>query len=248
MTKVVFITDDGYVDYTLISMKSVIAHTRAPLEVVVVYDGHSDDVKRKLAIDDCVTVLECDGTRSSGLPGRRHISRSMYIKFDLPNIIGDDACLYLDGDTIVVGDISELLVTDVGDNAAMVVKDFGEAYTFKPRFGTQGNTFNCGVMLMNLAWMRKNDMTRILYDARYAMTCGDLSDQEVYNKLLEGKVGFLPVRFNLSMDKITNEKSATYKDVSRFNTLYGTEYKSIDELLSDGVIYHFHGDKKNHIQ
>lgn len=97
-------------------------------------------------------------------------------------ILKEDKVIYLDVDTIVTGDISELWNTDVVDNYIAAVPEHDEYY-------------NSGVMLMNLDYMRKHNsseaLSKFLNSRMYTYP-----DQEAINHVFKGKIKMLPGKFN----------------------------------------------------
>ena len=242
---IAYITDDNYVGYTLFSLKSLLKHVKDDINIYIICNSVSEANKRKLEIDGRINLIDYNGKDAKRFPGRRYLTNTMFIKFELPNILNVDTCLYLDGDTIVVKDISELLDFDVSDNIAAVVKDFGEAYIWMPMNATKrGLTFNCGVMLFNLKKMREENYTERLYSKRSSMTSSGISDQEVFNFVFIDNVSYLSPKFNVSMDKIKYDEHKEFRDIELYNKLHNTKYPNIDVLLNDAAILHFHGDKK----
>jgi predicted porin len=41
-----------------------------------------------------------------------------------------------------------------------------------------------------------------------------------------------------------NSHPEVYANIDVYNQVYGTEYRNMDELIDQSVIWHFHGDKK----
>ena len=242
---IAYITDGNYVEYTFLSLKSLLKYVKDDVNIYVICNSVSDVNKRKLEIDDRIKLIDYSGKDAKRFPGRRYLTNTMFIKFELPNILNVDTCLYLDGDTIMVNDISELLNFDVSDSVAAVVKDFGEAYIWTPlNAAKRGLTFNCGVMLLNLKKMREENYTERLYSKRSLMTSGGISDQEVFNFVFIDDVSYLPPKFNVSMDKIKSDEHKEFRNIELYNKLYETKYSNIDAFLNDAAILHFHGDKK----
>lgn len=244
---IVYITDDGYVDYTLLSVKSVLKYSKTPFNIKIICNGVSEANKKRLKISDCVSFIDYgESDKIKSYKNHRHISNTMYIKFEIPNLIDDDRCLYLDGDTVAVKDVSSIFEYNIDDYLIGVVKDFGVLNIWKSDCDKckDKKIFNTGVMLMNLKKMREIGFTESLHEAKRNDKDGKfVTDQEVFNDVIEKEVLYIPPKFNASMYKIKFNMHEQYRDISLYNELYCTNYGDMEQFLSDVVINHFHGDK-----
>ena len=106
---IAYITDDNYVEYTLFSLKSLLKHVEDDINIYIICNSVSDANKRKLEIDGRIKLIDYNGKDAKRFTGRRYLTNTMFIKFELPNILNVDTCLYLDGDTIVVKNIFDMI-------------------------------------------------------------------------------------------------------------------------------------------
>lgn len=110
-----------------------------------------------------------------------------------------DKILYLDCDTIILGNISELNRVQFNENIAMGVKDcIGGVY--KQNIGLHKNDayFNAGVILFNMNALRKVDVSTKIetYMDKY-MKLINYADQDIFNGMFRDEIGELNPRFNL---------------------------------------------------
>lgn len=171
------------------------------------------------------------------------VSISATFKFSIPNLLPDlDKVLYIDGDLIVQSDLTAFFSTDVSDVYAGVIKDY-HALTFKgdvwERLGIRlEGYFNSGVMLLNLAKMREEDVTEKLIDYRlnginYYM------DQDTLNVVFGRKVKYLDFKYNATL---TNWRNKTSEDLSGY---YQMEYREdkYDYLREAEIVHYCSSDK-----
>ena len=123
------------------------------------------------------------------------VSTAALFKFDLPNLLPDsiEKVLYLDGDIIVQGDLSELYSTDISDVYAGVVKDY-RGLTLKGDFNERlkiNHTayFNSGVLLLNLSLLRNDNLPEkllniYLFILIFNFLVGDLQKQRNYQTII----------------------------------------------------------------
>lgn len=141
-----------------------------------------------------------------------HITVETFFRFLIQDILPDcNKVLYLDSDTVVKRDLSELFDTDINDYFLAAVKDpdfIGQFCGAIP--GTMEYTkevlqlqdpysyFQAGVLLLNLDKMRQayslqQWLTFAAENYRY-------SDQDVLNKYCQGQVKYLDPRWNVLYD------------------------------------------------
>ena len=240
---IVYITDNNYVGYTLSSIKSVLLTAKKPIKIYVICDKVDEVNKQKLSICDNIILIDYTNENVSLYGKYRYVSSSSFLKFDIPNIINEKKCLYIDGDTIAVGDITSIFDYDISNYFAAVMKDFGRTYIWKSK--SNGDKFYSGTMLLNLEKMREHNITEQLHSFKSIHQDTEVwNDMEIFNVVLAGKVLFIPIKYCVSLEKIRNSSKCEYRNIELYNKLYGTYYQNIDELISDAVIFHFHGDKK----
>lgn len=97
-----------------------------------------------------------------------HLPVSAYYRILLPNLLPEvDRVLYLDYDTLVVNDLTSLWQSDLEGHFLGCIRDLG--VTIKNGWsndllGKYGeNYFNSGVLLMDLALLRKYSLTSYFY-------------------------------------------------------------------------------------
>lgn len=118
-----------------------------------------------------------------------------------------DRVLYLDGDVMCYGSLKELVKLDFHGNIAAVVSDRGEQHHAE-EVGSD-RFFNSGMMLINISQWEKERMFEKTADlARKSVNhidargrCKELhgakyNDQNILNVLLDGKLLFLPTKYN----------------------------------------------------
>jgi len=140
-----------------------------------------------------------------GLP---NLTKETYVRVLMPDLLPDlERLIYLDCDTIIEGNIARLWEIDLGGALAGMVPDYStEPKEAKKRIlgiGESDAYFNGGVMLMNLAGLRKFQLSRKaaenvsrLYKIVTEADLNWYADQEVLNFTLRGEVKKLPMRYN----------------------------------------------------
>lgn len=134
---------------------------------------------------------------------------SFFYRFIMPDIVKEDTeqLIYMDGDMMCHGDISEISHLKLENKMAAVVSDRDERKQMNQlhvqRF------FNSGMMVINVKqWVRENMLEKI-FD--FSITCmkqldssgrykawgnARYNDQNILNKMLDGRVLWLPKKYN----------------------------------------------------
>jgi len=211
---VAYCLDDGYAGHTGVSMASMLANTKSKVHFHVVSNRLSDENKAKLSslskrfphgqwsfygfkFDDKTLIIP------------DHLTIETYYRFFLPAILPElEKVIYIDGDTVVAGEISELWNEDLEGKAAGVVSDV--TYTCKRSeildLKYDWHYFNAGVLLLDLKKFSElytlDNLSEIISTvfSKYVKNNEPwYADQEVINYLMKGDkyAKFLNTKFNL---------------------------------------------------
>ncbi len=163
-------------------------------------------------------------------------------KIYLPEILSTlDKVIYMDGDTLVLKDLSELYNIDVTGVYAAVAKD-GIFYRFPKEMAEigldkRGFYFNSGVMLHNLKLQREDNMTAKLVE--YIKTHEDFfGDQDVLNVVFGDKLKLMSYRYNCISTFFEAD------DLDFLSGYFGEPLpKDTFNIYENATILHYAGDK-----
>ena len=234
---IAYITDDNYAMPTAVSIVSLLENKAANISYVVhlILDNVSDQNKdrfKEISYPNCeIDIIDADSSAYQEFQKNKvnlHVSKSALLKFNLPEIFSDiDTLLYIDGDTLIIQDISELFKIDLSKYYAGVVDNF-EALMFS----TLSRYFNNGVMLLNLKKMRADNMTTKLIDYR-KNGLNYFMDQDAFNIVFNEEVLFLSSKYNFRVPKFLET------DFEEFNEEFcDNKYIDENECLMDQKILH----------
>ncbi|HEY1596786.1 MAG TPA: glycosyltransferase family 8 protein [Thermoleophilaceae bacterium] len=142
-------------------------------------------------------------SRLAGLPVVEQFTAAMWYRIFLPELLpGVDRVLYLDSDTIAADSLDALWETDLGHHyLGAVTNIFQRNHLQRPaELGLSGPDvyFNSGVLLMNLAGMRRDGCTEALRDfARAHARELEWPDQDALNVVLGSRRLPLDPRWNV---------------------------------------------------
>jgi lipopolysaccharide biosynthesis glycosyltransferase len=196
-------------------IKSVVGNSdpgRAML-LYVLDSGISPDQKQSLLSSwdrGRVTVqwVPVAESRLPDLPLWGRMNPSTYFRLLMPALLPHplEKAIWLDGDLIVKRDLFSVWDMDPGQHSVLAVQDlvipfvssrYGVAPYRELGLAPDAAYFNAGVMVVNLSWWRRHDVTARVFDylKRFrATTC--FWDQEGLNAVLAGTWGRLDPRWN----------------------------------------------------
>lgn len=241
IVNIVLITDKNYAKPTYVTLLSLSANKdfSSKYEVTVLY-SEIDDVdlaniknlhRKDFAVHVQKITFDCNQFKKNNF----HVSPVAITKFMLPLIFSDkDKILYLDGDLIVQGDLSELYETNIDEKYAAVVKDMSPMIHYQPniceRLGiSHKNYFNSGVMLLNLKKMRQDQITDKLLEYRQN-GINFFMDQDALNVCFREQVEYLSLKYNFIVtleDRFSADEICTYYDETQEN------------IFGNSIIIHF---------
>ena len=125
-------------------------------------------------------------------------SIATYYRLLLPNlIIDEDRIIYLDGDTLVLTDLTEMINLEM--NNSIILGFVDDKYKFAEQYGVKTYKYiTAGVLLMNLKEMRKENIMKKFFEfIENNKENLNQEDQTVINVVLHGRIGLLPPKFGM---------------------------------------------------
>ena len=210
--------DAGYVLPLTVMLASVRAHlpARRHLDIHIIDEDIPEPEKAHLrrSLDlDAVTISwhTADRSRLVGVPLWGRLPVCVYNKLLVPDVLPEEVhtALWLDSDTLVIGDISPLWDEGIADSMVRAVQDslvplvssnMGVARYRELGLRPDAKYFNCGVMLMNVRrWRAQRVSDRALaYLKAYARDVAFL-EQEGINAVLSDQWEPLDPQWNWSV-------------------------------------------------
>ncbi|MBO4452659.1 MAG: 1-acyl-sn-glycerol-3-phosphate acyltransferase [Clostridia bacterium] len=210
---VFYACDDNYIKYTCVSLWSLKTNASRlyDYDVHILHAGMDINAGKDVAalaeegfnisFDD---VTEYIDTIRSRIPVRDYFSITTYYRFFIAEMFQEyDKAVYIDSDTIVAGDISDLYRTDMKDAYLAVCQDrsvidvpeFGE-YVEKCLGVSRYNYFQAGMMLINCDRFRTcyilDKFIQLLHTYHFTAA----QDQDYLNVICKDHVLYLDRRWN----------------------------------------------------
>lgn len=161
------------------------------------------------------------------------VSNTAYLKFSIANIFQDfDKILYIDTDTIILKDLSELYGIDIKDTYAGVVLDYCVTqYENRQNLFNLNQYFNSGMMLLNCKKIRKENLVEQLQNwiihnnKKYRF-----KDQDAFNVCFNDNITVVEPKYNFFSTLAFYKKREYLK-------FYGITENSID--TTELIIIHY---------
>lgn len=258
MYNIVFSINDAYAPYLYVCIKSLLAYIRSQdkYQAHILYTKlsamHQSNILKLQQNNfkiDFINVEQIVGSYISNLSVNNHFTPETYYRFFLPEIFPNlNKVLYLDADTLVIKDIAPLFSINMGNNYLAVTHDcevvrmsnlggdkYSDYFTQKLKVKIE-KYFQAGVMLVNLAQMRKGNITEKLLSALIKIGTPKFVDQDILNMVCQNNVQFISQNWNYTWHLQLCDKS--YQKY--LPKVLNAQYKAAKD---NPYIIHFTGNK-----
>lgn len=208
--------DDAFVKYTIVSLSSMIknASTEYSYKVYILNTNISEDMKNRLSAlqNDNFEVIFADvnaylDSVEKELPIRHYYSATTYYRLFISEMYPEyDKAIYIDSDTIVLGDISKLYNTDIGDfymagcrEQAMEQVDVYGTYCERVVGVNRHCFYNAGVMLINCRQFREKQILKNFLKTLELYNFVVTQDEDYLNYLCKDHVYWLDQKWNTEL-------------------------------------------------
>lgn len=246
---VVFITDNNYAIPTSVALQSMIDNANPCYNYDVYVLSKSVSItninyfKQMAQKNVRVNIINIENNTLQKFDEEGYyVSSTALLKFDIANFLPQyDKVLYLDGDVLILRDISELFKINIEGYYVAAVPDMAaiDACHFEEHLDIR-NYFNSGVMLLNTKLIREEELTEKLYEVKKMHPEYQCMDQDVFNDVFSKHILFLPPKFNLMF---YNFLIANFS-LTRVNEFYNTCYSTFGDMEKDAVVIHLTNEKK----
>ncbi|MDD5054173.1 MAG: glycosyltransferase family 8 protein [Candidatus Nanoarchaeia archaeon] len=203
---VCYCVDKDYEKYAVVSIISLLLNSKINPEIHIIHSDLADKKKLKIAeklFKKKFKYYLAEDSEFYGLPILG--GYSVYYRLLAPRIFPKKIkkILYLDCDTIIEGDLSGLFSVDLHGKALAAAEDINmiklDLKNFKKRLGIpkNGSYFNSGVMLLNLDFFRKKNLSKKIIDfMKKNVEKIVMHDQDGLNAVLHNDWIILPEEYN----------------------------------------------------
>lgn len=233
-----FAVDDGYIPFLAVTLQSIVEKSKEEYYYVVkiLYTNISEENKEKINkykrenIEiEFVNLNYYIEKVKDKLYTRDYFSMTTYFRLFISNLYPQyNKAIYLDSDIVLLTDVAELYMQDIGDNLVGAVADdiiqqnevFQEYVEKVVGVASYKTYFNAGMLIMNLDELRKTDFQgKFLYlleNVKYSV----VQDQDYLNRICKGRVKLLDKCWNVMPNATKNMNEEDIKLIH-----YNYQYK-----------------------
>ena len=225
---IVLAANYAYVEQVMTTIKSICYHNRSIRFYLINSDFPNEWLKqlnKRLEKFDS-EIINCRVTSEQISRYKTDISYTVFLRYFVADFVKEDKALYLDCDLVVTKNLDDLFATDLQDYPLAAIRDFGgRAY-----FGRE--IFNAGVLLINNALWKQDNITQKLIDLTNEWHDKvDQADQSILNMLFENK--WLELDFD-------NNHIVIHERFANYSFPDGQEYPGIIHYLSERKPWQVH--------
>ncbi len=240
-----FAVDDNYAPYLAAALASLkdSASEKYIYEINILIEKLSDEHRNNIIdmSEDNIRINFCDVTEKvdalcSRLHLRDYYTRATYYRFFIPDMFPQyKKGLYLDCDIIITRDVADMYNTPMGTNLVCAMSEeiitdievfsqYSEVVLSVPK----NKYFNAGILVMNLAEMRKMHIEEVFADLLSKKTYSVAQDQDYLNVICYGRVKMLDILWNKTPMPYAD------KDIIPYIAHYKINFKP---WKYDGIVY-----------
>lgn len=206
-------TDNNYAPYCGVAILSVIeAHPNEEIHFYIFDCGISEENKKKLqktVVSPCtleIIPVREDVFENYKINENLHITSATFYRIKIPEIFAHlDRVLYLDVDTLVLGNLHPFYDVDMSEKSLGMIEEGWLAP--RERTGVK-KYYNAGVMLFDIKNCRKNNITERLIKGCEIYPSLPLMDQDLINLTCQNDIESIPSIFNVQytlFEKLYNQ-------------------------------------------
>ena len=238
---VVFISDDNFIMPTCVAITSLIVN-KAPeteYDVYIIMAECNDSSYAKInelkEFGTPINLVKASLDEYRDIKQLAHISIACLLKFDISELVpAYDKLLYLDGDIIVRGDLSEFYNIELGNHYAAGVKEIDN-------INKETGNVNAGIMIFNARRIRDEKLNLKMREVRRSLGDRGSMDQQTYNIVTGKDYLYQDIKYNCVPPRIVNMGA---EDISKLNAVYGSDYKDAKDVIDSAVIIHYASGEK----
>jgi lipopolysaccharide biosynthesis glycosyltransferase len=253
-------SDDNYVKPTAVSMMSLLENHPENDIFMHIFDFGMSPEPRNILQSLCskknaaLEFIPFNEEQANGLQSNNHWPLGVFAKYWIPNYAqghGIDKAIWLDGDTIVDGDIRRLWSIDLDDNYLAGGKELGwEALKACYGMSHQISSLNSGVLLFNCKKMYNDNLLhKILQKAAELRGIAISVDQDALSFATADHQVILPMEFNFqTYYHYVYSMTAAGADEDTKKSVMAISLRSVREHvplpIRDVLVYHYEGPIK----
>lgn len=262
MIPIFFSIDDNYAPFLSVAISSMIrnASPNHSYRIIILYEELTPQNRQRLsglAADNVDIQFVVMGNhnitnRIENYLRADYFTLTIYFRLFIPVMFPEyDKAIYLDSDTVILGDISEMYQIELKDNLIGAIADYSIvdvpplAKYIQYGIGVDKYDYvNSGVLLMNLKKLREVRFERRFLDLMNTYHFDSIApDQDYLNVMCKGNIRYLPPSWNTM--PVEGKGTIKYPQIIHYNLFYKPWYYDnvpygnyFWQYAKDSVFYH----------
>ena len=250
---VVFATNESYAPYVASCLESIKKNSSKDCfyKVYVLHTCLLEDTKNRLSLSansnlkiECIDVSSHIEDIRGLLYSHSYFSEEMYFRILIPELFPNEKkVIYLDCDTVVLGDLAELYNFDISEYCIGAIKNpmHKKMYSYvKNTLSLDPRLYvNSGVLLINCQKFIEMDIKNKIFAEIKRHNTLNYPDQDLINLVCKDSIYYLPLNFNYlyHLKRLNNSENEELR-------LFEEDLLEFNLASQDIRILHYTGDKK----
>ncbi len=238
--------DDNYAAIASVAIISIAENTRHPVSIYFIDNGITPGNKDKISSiaaqykNLAIEFIELDINLFKDFRTYAHVSITTFARLMIPWLKPEiDRALWMDVDTVCMGDIAELYNENLDGHPLGAAKcieivhtpDFAQKVFKNIDLSARHTYFNAGILVLDCAaWRADKNLPTGFFEIEQRYPNHICADQDILNKYFENNYKLLNQKYNVT---ICNK--ACFNDVAEYN-----------DTMDNMVVRHFIGSAKAH--
>lgn len=225
---IVFSVNNEFTSYLMVALRTLGRENKYTIDIYIIYSDLSvenltllekicDDFNYKLK------SIKIDSSMFDGAPEMGHLKIETYYRLAIPNLVQAKKALYLDCDIYINGNIKDIFDINLDNFPIAAVKDPGFQPLEKLKMSASASYFNAGVLLINLEYWRKINLSKIALE--FAINNTEIlsyADQCALNATINGNYYSLKNIYNFQSGHILNGDKEQLEELKNSKIIHFT--------------------------
>ena len=225
---IVFSVNNDFISYLMVALRTLGRNNEYPIDIYIIYSDLSVDnltLLEKICDDFNYKLksIKIDASMFDGAPEMGHLKLETYYRLAIPNLVQAKKVLYLDCDIYINGNIKDIFEINLDNFPIAAVKDPGFQPLKKLKMSASASYFNAGVLLLNLEYWRKINLSKIALEfAINNIEMLSYADQCALNATINGNYYSLKNIYNFQSGHILNGNKEQLEELKNSRIIHFT--------------------------
>ena len=223
---IVFSVNNEFTSYLMVALRTLGRENKYTIDIYIIYSDLSVENLTLLELYQLnykLKSIKIDYSMFDGAPEMGHLKIETYYRLAIPNLVQAKKALYLDCDIYINGNIKDIFDINLDNFPIAAVKDPGFQPLEKLKMSGSASYFNAGVLLINLEYWRKINLSKIALEfAINNIEMLSYADQCALNATINGNYYSLKNIYNFQSGHILNGDKEQLEELKNSKIIHFT--------------------------